>query len=124
MKIESPSDLELVLTTAFPDETEREEAKRILSRYGEESFHREIPRVRAACIKVAEEKIEGLNRSVEIACCDYRDILCMAEYPKHSGRFGLKDKNPEKYQKMVDEDLKQYSDWVTKMKGSNNKECN
>lgn len=118
MKIENETDLEAVLRSAFPDEIERKRACNILELYGKETFHREIPRVRAAIIKAADSKIEELDRCTDIACCDYRDILCIAEYPKQSKRWGLKKNDPTKYKRLIKEDLEQYTAWVRKMKGA------
>ncbi len=118
MCIESESDLNLVLQAAFPNEEDRSKASEILNDYGKESFHREIPRVRAAIIKAANERLEDLEKYTEIACCDYRDILCIAEYPKQSKKWNMKKRNPEKYQKLVSEDLEQYSGWVKRMKST------
>ena len=103
------------LAKLFPEQQARDEVQAILSEYGTESFHREIPRIKSAILKVAGANLEEIKRCTDIACCDYRDILCMAEYPNQSGRWGLKEKNPEKYKKLVENDLKQHQEWIDGM---------
>ena len=100
------------LAKLFPTEDARAEVEAILSEYGTEKFHREGPRIKTAILKVAGANLDEFRRCTEIACCDYRDILCMAEYPNQSGRWGLKDKNPEKYKKLIQKDLKQHQEWI------------
>jgi hypothetical protein len=100
------------LAKLFPGQDTRAEVESILSGYGTEKFHREGPRVKTAILKVAGNSLSEVKRCTEIACCDYRDILCMAEYPNQSGRWGLKDKNPDRYNKLVQKDLDQYKNWI------------
>ncbi|PLY01546.1 MAG: hypothetical protein C0622_07000 [Desulfuromonas sp.] len=100
------------LAKLFPEQGVRAEVESILSAYGTEKFHREGARVKTAILKVAGNKLEEIKRCTEIACCDYRDILCMAEYPNQSGRWGLKAKNPETYKKLVQKGLNQHKKWL------------
>lgn len=104
-----------IIARLFPEETARAEVEEILSEYGTEKFHREGARVKTAILKVAGSNLDETKRCTDIACCDFRDILCMAEYPNQSGRWGLKDKNPEKHEKLVQKDRKQYQDWIDGM---------
>lgn len=103
------------LAKLFPERAARAEVEKILAEYGTEKFHRENSRVKMAILKVAGINIDEIKRFTEIACCDYRDILCMAEYPNQSSRFGLKEKDPEKYKKLVQKDLHQHQEWMDRM---------
>jgi hypothetical protein len=100
------------LAKLFPDQSARKEVEAILWEYGTEKFHGEGPRVKTAILKVAGSSLNEIRRCTEIASCDYRDILCMAEYPNQSGRWDVKEKNPEKYAELVQKDLNQYKDWI------------
>jgi hypothetical protein len=104
-----------ILAKLFPEETVRAEVEEILSEYGTEKFHREVPRVRTAILKVAGSNLDEIERCTKIACCDYRDILCMAEYPNQAGQWELKDKNPDKYKKLVQKDLKEHKEWIERI---------
>ena len=104
-----------VLIKLFPGADTRAEVEAVLSEYGTESFHREGPRVKTAILKVAGADLDEVKRCTDIACCDYRDILCMAEYPNQSGRWGSKDKDPDMYKRLVQMDLKQYQEWIDNM---------
>ena len=113
--INSYEDLDKVIAKAFPDADIRSQAIALLGKYGTEDFHREIPRVRAAIIKVAHADIEKLQGFVDIACSDYRDLLVMAEYEQQSRNYSLKKNDPQKDQRLVEKDEREYSDWVKKM---------
>lgn len=45
-----------------------------LSRYGREDWQREVLRVQMACLKCANGDLDALEREVEAACSDYRDV--------------------------------------------------
>jgi hypothetical protein len=100
------------LAKLFPDRVARAKVEEVLSEYGTEKFHREGPRVKTAILKVAGSNLDEIKRCTDIACCDFRDIVSMAEYPNQSGRWHLKEKNPEKYKKLVAKDLKQHQEWI------------
>jgi hypothetical protein len=72
------ADLERILARDFAPES-IPQVKALLSRYGREDWQREVLRVQMACLKCADGDLEALEREVEAACCDYRDVLSPAE---------------------------------------------
>ncbi|MEM8866818.1 MAG: hypothetical protein AAGC73_00990 [Verrucomicrobiota bacterium] len=116
MKIESMDDVARIVMHGFPEEAKRAEARRVLSRYGLQSFHPELPRVWAACLKVADGQLDRLEETVAIACRDYRDMLCLAECPEQTAQPELRESDPAKYAQLAESDRLQYAGWVARMK--------
>jgi len=110
----STEDVERIVRRDFPDGRVAE-VLAILGEYGTESWHREPDRVRLAVLKLASGNIKVLRREIEVAKCDYRDVLVGAEYPGYfkrvpsSGTFP-----PEHEQRIIDTDWRQYQDWLTR----------
>lgn len=100
-----------LLEKLFPNEEERNLVMDILSQYGHEGFHREIARVRMAILKLAGRSPERVRYYTLMACRDYRDVLSAAEYPNQVGKYFLMEKDPERYQELVEEDKRQYQLW-------------
>lgn len=109
-------DYKILLSTAlkvmFPNESEREGIAKKLDAYGTESFHREQSRVRLGILYLVSRGPDRIDSFIELACTDYRDLLCAAEYPHSSRRWGLKEKDPEKYKKLQNKEEKEYLAWV------------
>ncbi|MEM6275164.1 MAG: hypothetical protein AAF735_07980 [Myxococcota bacterium] len=59
---------------------EADTALSILARYGCESWHRELSRVRTAAMYIASGDLHELEDVIAAACRDYRDVLMWAEY--------------------------------------------
>jgi len=85
------ADLERIIARDFAQDS-IPAVKALLSRYGKESWQREVLRVQMACLKCANGDLEALERAVENACCDYRDVLGPAEYPTWRARPRLSNK--------------------------------
>lgn len=83
--------------------------KALLSRYGREDWQREVLRVQMACLKCADGKLEALERAVNDACHDYRDVLGPAEYPSYD-----KARTPEAKKKAIESDWKQLQAWLNR----------
>ena len=64
----------------MPSERHRE----ILERYGTQPHEREVERVRAACVKLAEGDEARLEYFVGIAKQDYRDVFFWADNPEEA----------------------------------------
>jgi hypothetical protein len=108
----SSLDVDRVVDRDFPRNL-REEAKKILSRYGAEPFHREVDRVRLAALKLASGDLASLRHEVENACCDYRDTLLAAEYPAYAKKLSRMDSlSAEERKKITDADRDQYENWL------------
>lgn len=95
MKINYKTLLPMALKAMYPDIPKRDEVKRKLDTYGKESFHREQSRVKLGILYLASQEPEKLDSFIDLACTDYRDLLCTAEYPHSSRRWGIEEKYPE-----------------------------
>ena len=112
MNIDYDALLATAMKVMFPIEAEREQVARKLNAYGAESFHREQSRVKLGILYLASQQPEKLDSFIDLACADYRDLLCAAEYPHSSRRWGLQEKDPEKYKKLQDIEVKEYLSWI------------
>ena len=83
------------------------EVKSVLELYGTEEWQREPLRVQMACLKLANGNIEELNKYVEVACQDYRDVLAWAEYSAY-----MKAKTAEQQRKAIESDWKELQTWL------------
>lgn len=104
--------LPMVLDAMFPDETGRQAVVDILSSYGKESYHREQDRVHLGILKLARTDMDKLREFTQLACVDYRDLLCAAEYPLSSHPFDLSQKEPEKYRELQEKEVAEYEAWL------------
>ena len=100
------ADLERVLARDYPAGS-IPAAKALLERYGPEDWHREILRVRMACLKLAAGDLKALEREVGCACMDYRDVLGPAEYPTWD-----RARTPEAKERAIERDWKQLQEWL------------
>jgi hypothetical protein len=98
------------LINIFPNKIERPQASQILERYGVESCEVEHDRVRLAILKLSCSSLASLKKNTQLAKIDYRDILSLAEYPKQSKSWLIP--NGPKKQKMIEDDLSQYENWL------------
>ena len=101
-----------VLEAMYPDASVRRKIIGQLSAYGMESYHREIPRVQLGILKLAWTQPSKLDAFIELACQDYRDLLCVAEYPLSSRDYRLKDQDPDKYKEYQLEETARYDAWL------------
>jgi hypothetical protein len=102
------ADLERIIARDFPPESAGK-LKELLSRYGQESWQREVLRVQMACLKCANGDFLELERAVGAACFDYRDVLAPAEYPTyHNAR------TEEARQKAIERDWNQLQAWLNR----------
>ena len=75
------------IAQVFPDR-DAETIQAVLARYGTEKHEQEPDRVRLAILKLCdEEDAPELERMVECAKQDFRDILAWAEYPNQSKKL-------------------------------------
>lgn len=102
------ADLERVVARDFAAESVPQ-VKALLARYGKEAWQREVLRVQMACLKCADGHLGALERAVENACCDYRDVLGPAEYPAY-----YKARTPEAKKKAIESDWKQLQAWLNR----------
>jgi hypothetical protein len=81
---------------------------RALERLGVEPYELERERVQLAILKLSEGDIGRLQRYVEVAKADYRDVLAWAEYPEQT-RAGAAGPNssPETLRAIRERDRRQ-----------------
>jgi hypothetical protein len=112
MEINYKKILSMALKVMYPDTPKRNEVERKLDAYGKESFHREQSRVKLGILYLAPQEPEKLDSFIDLACTDYRDLLCAAEYPHSSRRWGIREKDPDKHKKLQNKEEKEYLAWV------------
>lgn len=69
-------------------------------------------RVQLAALKLARGNIVALQRAIETAKYDYRDVLAPAEYPRYSREIGFKGAQESLRQEIINDDWKQYELWL------------
>lgn len=98
------------IAVVFPDR-DRRSVLSVLDRYGVEPHEQEQRRVQMAVLKLCDEAaLPDLERTVEDAKQDFRDILAWAESPNLAARHASID--PHKKQKLAAQDDEQYLDWL------------
>jgi hypothetical protein len=75
-------DIERRLTAYWPLHSDRAEARRLLSTYGEAEHEVEVVRVRLALLKLSAGSLDELGVMIDAAKVDYRDVLAWAECPE------------------------------------------
>lgn len=118
MNIDYQSLVPVALRVMYPEEEKRKEVEQLLEVYGTETFHREKSRVRLGILYLVSQEPDKLESFIDLACTDYRDLLCAAEYPHSSRRWGLQEKDPEKYKKFQVKEEKEYLTWVESISGA------
>jgi hypothetical protein len=105
-------DIKRIIERDFPV-NETDKVINILSKYKSET-EKGRNRVHAAILKIANCNAEKIEKYVEVAIVDSRDVLSMAEYPNYTKfyRNGISDK--EKSQ-LFNDDWKQYNEWLNKV---------
>ena len=107
----TPEDVERIVRRDYAS-ADSAAAMALLERYGEESWHREIDRVRLAALKLAAGDLARLSAQVDSACGDYRDVLGAAEFPRYLDRYD-KNLDDEHKREIIDADWKEYQQWLT-----------
>ena len=89
----------------------------ILSRYGTERHHLERNRVRLAILKIANGDMFSLDRQIEVACVDFRDVIAAAEMPgQYSHGFtGMERISKPELKNIKTLDREQYKAWIDKV---------
>jgi hypothetical protein len=106
------ADVERIVRRDFPA-GEYRAVLAVLDEYGTESWQREGARVQLAVLKLANGDREALRRHMEVAKCDYRDVLAAAEYPGYMRDLPVSGDVPfEDKQKVIARDWAQYKEWL------------
>ena len=72
----------------------------------------EPDRVKLGVLKAADCNIEKVRSLLALAEADWRELLCEAEYPLSSNKWGLREKAPEKYEALLAREQDQYEQWL------------
>ncbi len=100
------------IAAVFPDR-DPQSVLAILDRYGVEQHEQERRRVQLAILKLCDEAgTPDLERTVEEAKQDFRDVLVWAESPNLSTRFASTDE--AKKRKLAVKDKGQYLAWLNR----------
>ena len=93
--------------------TNKDEVLNILSKFKGDD-EKGIYRVWAALLKISNGDIDRLDKNIENAIIDYRDILAIAEYPEYSQKVGFNSDKFDKKElkKIIDSDWHQYQEWL------------
>jgi hypothetical protein len=100
-------DLELVLARDFPNSVD--EAKDILSKYGNQPWQQDHLRVRMACLVLADGDLNRLLEAVGAACRDPRNVMAWAESPDY-----FDAKTPEEQAAALKSDAERLKAWLTR----------
>ena len=74
----------------------------------------EPDRVKLGILKAADCQLERIRYFCGVASDDWRELLCEAEYPLSSRKWGLKDRAPETYEKLLAKEQAEYESWLQK----------
>ncbi|HSM50354.1 MAG TPA: hypothetical protein VLA75_03030 [Thermoanaerobaculia bacterium] len=72
----------------------------------------EPDRVKLGVLKAADCRLEKLPALLALARDDWRELLCEAEFPLSSRRWGLRERAPEKYEALLAKEQAQYEEWL------------
>ena len=104
-----------VVSKLFPDTATREQATRILSAYGRESFHLEVERVHLGILRLSGADLSAIGRWTNLACDDFRDLLVEAECRLSFGKDRLRETQPHKYEALRRKEEEQYDAWIAEV---------
>ncbi len=104
-----------VLRAMYPDIVERREIIDRLAAYGKQSFHAGPARIHLGILKLAWARPEKPDEYITLACKDYRDLLCAAEYPLSSTDNRLKEQNPVRYKQFQEKEQAAYDAWLAQV---------
>jgi hypothetical protein len=113
MKNDTEESLVEKLVLIFPEITARNRVIAVLNQYGTEPYEKEVVRVRLDILKPSGNSIEDVQRWVDIAKKDYRDILASAEYPSEllAPTWSM---SKDETAIIRTTDRKQYEEWINK----------
>jgi hypothetical protein len=100
---------------AFPSR-DPDHILRLLDDYGTEKWHSEKDRVHIAILKLSQGDMEQLQRYVETATYDFRDVIAPAEYPEFRkvGFVGVSRMTTEEIDELRKADWGQYQKWLNR----------
>jgi hypothetical protein len=61
---------------------------------------------------LANGDLDQLSKHTETAIRDFRDVVCMAEYPRYSAEIGFRKVASKVERAVIDDDWRQYREWL------------
>ena len=115
----TPREIARKVDAMWNDPAERERVLAALQEYGQETYEREVERVRLAILKLCDARADRVVELVGAAKRDYRDVLMWAEYPGEGQalwalRSDLSKEERLRLEEVRRQDRQQYLDWLTK----------
>ena len=100
------------LEAFYTDPQEREQALKILSKYGNQKTEPEADRVRLAILKLSGSDLTCLKETMNNAKQDYREIIGWAEFPSQTigGALAVGSKK----ERLIQSDRAQFREWLNK----------
>ena len=115
----TPREIARKVDAMWNDPAERERVLAALQEYGQETYEREVERVRLAILKLCDARVDRVAEIVGAAKRDYRDVLMWAEYPGEGQahwalRSDLSKEERLRLEELRRQDRQQYLDWLTR----------
>ena len=108
----SEADVARVVRRDYPSDR-FDEVMAVLSEYGTEDWQHGPHRVRLATLKLAHGSLASLRQQIDVAKCDYRDVLAYAEYPEYMTEVPpAADPSDQRVQNVITRDWSQYQRWL------------
>lgn len=109
----SEADVTRIVAREFPPD-QVTGVQGMLAEYGTKDWHREVPRVRLAILKLAQGDLRKLRAALKTADQDYRDVLSYAEYPGYFVSISPSEPDATKRARAASSDWEQYTAWLTR----------
>jgi hypothetical protein len=109
----SEADVTRIVARDFPPD-QVAAVQGMLTEYGTKDWHREVPRVRLAILKLANGDYRKLSSALKTADQDYRDVLSYAEYPGYFAAISPSEPDPATRARAVIPDWEQYRAWLNR----------
>lgn len=101
-------DLQRVLDRDY--DGHQEQVRGVLARYGKDAWQTGALRVQMACLKLAKGDPQAVEKYIEVARGDFRDVLAWAEYPSYFK--GFMAGTPEAREEAIERDWRQLQAWL------------
>jgi len=98
-----------LMEALFHSVADRQEAQAMLDEY----HHNEKDRVCVGILKASNGDLVKIRVLVELAKCDWRDLLVEAEFRKSFGKDKLQKSDPKKYRKLEQKEASEYDEWIS-----------
>ena len=104
------ADVDRIVRRDYPSQ-EVPDVLTALDRYGAQKWHREVPRVRLAILKLAGGDSKNLNKFIAMADQDYRDVVSFAEYSNYYINVAPAEAKNAHHDEWMTKDWEAYREW-------------